>query len=234
MAAFTFPHPSSNPCSNIRQAHPPMLAWPCMATRSCHHPIPTLQHPCKHPYFHTHLHANPTPCHLFFSATAYPPSLTPPCARVLFSGWGTGSSQASLPFPTDLAGASFGVRRRCSGSGRLSRLSTAACLLSSSTAPAAWTSICWCRGFESHASPPSRRHHPCPYPQHRCRWRLCLRELPRWMGLPWAVKGLVLMTGLVLPVMALGLGLSWSPGPFTLMNASCQFPLLKWPMLTSS
>ena len=115
-----------------------------------------------------------------------------------------------------------------------SRLSATACLLSSSTASAAWTSICWCRGSESHASPPSQRHHPCPYPQRRCRWRLCLRELPRWMGLPWAVKGLVLMTGLVLPVMALGLGLSWSPGPFTLMNASCQFPLLKWPMLTSS
>ena len=28
MAAFTSPHPSSYPCSNIRQAHPPMLAWP--------------------------------------------------------------------------------------------------------------------------------------------------------------------------------------------------------------
>ena len=146
------------------------------------------------------MRTNPTPRHLFFSATAYPPSLTPPCARVLFSGWGTGCSQASLPFPTDLAGAAFGVRRRCSGSGRLSRLSTAACLLSSSTAPAAWTSICWCRGFESHASPPSRRHHPCPYPQRRCRWRLRLRELPRWMGLPGAVKE---VTGLVRPMSGL-------------------------------
>ena len=92
----------------------------CMATRSCHRSIPTLQHPCKHPSFHTHLHANPTPRHLFFSMPAYPPSLTPPCARVLFSGWGTSNSQASLPFPTDLAGAAFGVQRRCFGSGRLS------------------------------------------------------------------------------------------------------------------
>ena len=33
---------------------------------------------------------------------------------------GAGSNQASLPFPTDLAGAAFGVLRCCSGSGRLS------------------------------------------------------------------------------------------------------------------
>ena len=65
--------------------------------------------------------------------------------------------------------------------------------------------LCWYRGFESHASPPSRRHHPCPYPQRRCRWRLCLRELPRRKGVPWAVKDLVLVTGLVLPMMASGL-----------------------------
>ena len=56
----------------------------------------------------------------FFSTPAYPPSPTPPCARVLFSGWKMGSSQAGLPFPTDLAGAVFGVRRRCFGSERLS------------------------------------------------------------------------------------------------------------------
>ena len=87
MAAFTSPHPSSHPCSNIRQAHPPMLAWPCMATRSCHHSIPTLQRPCKHPSFHTHLHANPTSRHLPFLYARVSPSLTPPCAQVLFSGW---------------------------------------------------------------------------------------------------------------------------------------------------
>ena len=33
---------------------------------------------------------------------------------------GAGSSQASLPFLTDLVGAAFGVRRCCSDSGRLS------------------------------------------------------------------------------------------------------------------
>ena len=52
--------------------------------------LPPLQHPRKYSYFHTHLHANPTP------------------------------HQASLSFPTNLAGAAFGVRRRCFSSERLS------------------------------------------------------------------------------------------------------------------
>uniref|UniRef100_F6HT12 Uncharacterized protein n=1 Tax=Vitis vinifera TaxID=29760 RepID=F6HT12_VITVI len=94
----------------------------------------------------------------------------------------------------------------------LSRLSTAACSPSSSTAPVAWstapsaeTSTCWCRGFESHATPPFRHRRPCPSPLRRCRWKLHLKELPRWRGVPWAMKELVLVTGLVLPMMASGL-----------------------------
>uniref|UniRef100_F6HSZ6 Uncharacterized protein n=1 Tax=Vitis vinifera TaxID=29760 RepID=F6HSZ6_VITVI len=61
MAAFTSPHPSSNPCSNIRQAHPPMLAWP-------HEVAITPSQPCNihvntH-FFHIYLHENPAPHHL--------------------------------------------------------------------------------------------------------------------------------------------------------------------------
>ena len=78
-----------------------------------------------------------------------------------------------------------------------SRLSTAACSPSSSPAPAARsttpsaeTSTCWCRGFESHATPPSRRRRPCPSPLRRCRWKPRLKELPRWRGVPCVGDGL--------------------------------------------
>ena len=105
----------------------------------------------------------------------------------------------------------------------LSRLSTAACSPSSSTAPAAWsttpsaeTSTYWCRGFESHVSPPSRRRHPCPSPLRRCWWRPRLRGLPRWRGMPWAV----LVTGLGLPMLGSGLGLELEPNPSMLMEGS--------------
>ena len=60
---------------------------------------------------------------------------------------------------------------------------------------------------------PSRRRRPCPSLLRRCWWRLRLKELPRWKGMPWAEKELVLVTGLVLPMMALGLGLNLEPRP---------------------
>ena len=85
----------------------------------------------------------------------------------------------------------------------LSRLSTVACSPSSSIAPAAWstapsaeTSTCRRRGFESHASPPSRCHRPCPSPPRRCWWRLRLKKLPGWKGMHWAVKELLFGDGL--------------------------------------
>ena len=71
------------------------------------------------------------------------------------------------------------------------------------------SSTCWCRGFESHISPPSRRRpwsrHPFPSPLCRCWWRPRLKELPRWRGMPWVVMKFVLITGLGLPMMDIGL-----------------------------
>ena len=78
----------------------------------------------------------------------------------------------------------------------LSRLSTAACSPSSTAAPAAWsmvpsaeTSTGWCCGFESHASPPSRRRHPC-LSLYVVAGGDILKELPRWRRCCWAVKKL--------------------------------------------
>ena len=78
------------------------------------------------------------------------------------------------------------------------------------------SSTCWCRGFESHISPPSRRRpwsrHLFPSPLRRCWWRPRLKELPRWRGMPWAVMGFVLVTGLGLPMIDLGLEKKPNPG----------------------
>ena len=56
------------------------------------------------------------------------------------------------------------------------------------------------------------------------------------LGLSWGTqpKLVLKMEPWACPLMSLDLGLSWSPGPFALMKALCQFPLLKWPMPTSS
>ena len=114
----------------------------------------------------------------------------------------------------------------------LSRPSTAARAPSSSTASAAWstapsakTSTCWCRGFESHISPPSQRrprsHHPFPSLLRRCWWRPRLKELPRWRGMPWAVMEFVLVMGLGLSMM--DIRLEKKPSLGVLMEGS-MFP----------
>ena len=120
MAAFTSPHPSSHPCSNIRQAHPPHAG---MAVHG-HTKLPSL-HPNPATSMQTPIFPYPSPCQSHLS----PPSFSL-CPRITITHtsmrasplqWlGAGSSQASLPFPTGLAGAAIGVRRCCFGSGCLS------------------------------------------------------------------------------------------------------------------
>ena len=129
-------------------------------------PVPIFHAP--HPTSHTHLHANPISRHIFFLyARNHHHSHLHARKSSSVAGSGQQPSKPSIPHRPR--------RSRLWSSALLlrfgtpfSRLSTAACLPSSSTAPPAWsttpsaeTSTDWCCGFESHASPPSRRRHPC-------------------------------------------------------------------------
>ena len=177
----------------------PMLAWPCMATRSCHHSIPTLQHPCKHP---SPCQSYPSPPFFLYARVS---TITHTSMRASPLQWLENGQQPSRPsIPHRPRRSCFwGSAPLLRFEAPLSRLSTVACSPSSSIAPAAWstapsaeTSTCRRRGFESHASPPSRCHRPCPSPPRRCWWRLRLKKLPGWKGMHWAVKELLFGDGL--------------------------------------
>lgn len=207
-------HILSHPCS----PHAPLMTLLC----SSYHALFTLMFmPSLHPNPVTSMQAPifpyPSPCPSYPSPPFF--SLRPRIhhhphlhARESSSVAGKRAWLPSIP---------HGPRRSCFWGSTpllrfeapLSRLSTVACSPSSSTAPAAWstapsteTSTCWRRGFESHASPPSRCRRPCPSPLRRRWWRLRLKKLPGWRGMPWAVKELLFGDGLGLAHDGFGLG----------------------------
>ena len=114
MAAFTSPHPSSYPCSNIRQAHPPMLAWPheaaiapsqpCNIHANTHLSIPistpipplaTFFSLCPRIHHHSHLHARESSSVAGERAAAKQAFHSPRTSPELFLGFGAAASVRS-------------------------------------------------------------------------------------------------------------------------------------------